>query len=430
LLVLSLLFYALLLAGLGLLQPALLALALPLGVYWLAALWLLPGEVSLSARRSLSTTRLTEGGPVDVRLEIENQGDPVDLLWFNDLLQGGMQVMKGKPGRLVSMKRGETLVCEYTINVPRGVFVYDALEVWIGDGLGLAVRTVTLPAEGMISVLPRAPKLSNLNLRPEYTHGYHGTIPARRGGAGVAFFGVRDYQPGDALRQVNWRLGARHPDALYSNEFQVEAAADVGLVLDGRQENYLSLGGQGLFEYAIQAAASLAQTFLVEGNRVGLLSFGHAYQWTQPGYGKVQIERIFQALAALQPGVLHTEMPESLPAHFARPGSQLVVISPLNGWDVGALLRLRARRYSLLVISPNPSSFEYLHLRPGAPRDLAKRIAHLERQQLLLPLRQAGVPVLDWEITITLDQALNHLRRGALGPGLPAAGAASPGGLA
>jgi uncharacterized protein (DUF58 family) len=313
--------------------------------------------------------------------------------------------------------------------VPRGVFVYEELEVRVGDGLGLAVRPVSLPAEGMISVLPRAPKLNNLSLRPEYTHGYHGTIPARRGGAGVAFFGVRDYQPGDALRQVNWRLGARHPDALYSNEFQVEAVADIGLVLDGRQENYLFLGGQGLFEYAVQAAASLAQTFLVEGNRVGLLSFGHAYQWTHPGYGKVQLERIFQALAALQPGDLHTEMPESLPAHFARPGSQLVVISPLNRWDVGALLRLCARRYSLLVVSPDPSSFEYHHLRPGSPRDLAKRIAHLERQQLLLPLRQAGVPVLDWDITLTLDQALNHLRRGALGSGRPSAGTAAPGGL-
>ena len=198
-------------------------------------------------------------------------------------------------------------------------------------------------------------------------------------------------------------------------------------MLDGRKEPYRHLGGNSLFALAVQAGASLAQSFLNEGNRVGLLSFGHTFQWTQPGYGKLQAERIFQALAALQPGSVHTEMPESLPAHFARPGSQLVVVSPLMGWDVNALLRLRARRYSMLVISPDPTSFEYQHLRPGKPRDLARRIAHLERQQMLLPLRQAGVPVLDWNVSLTLDQALNSLRRSVQGPAGAPAGVAVTG---
>ena len=426
---LGVLFYGLLMAGLGLIQPTLLALALPLGAYWLMALWFSPGEPSLAVRRSLSATRVTEGGTVDVRLEVENQGEAIDLVWLRDVQPEGVQVVAGTPGRLGMLGRGELLVCEYTARVSRGVFVYDELEVSTGDGLGLAVQTLHLPAEGMVSVLPRAPRLSSIALRPEYTHGYHGTIPARRGGAGVAFFGVRNYQPGDALRQVNWRLGARHPDVLYSNEFQVEAAADISLVLDGRRENYLNLGKQGLFEFAVQATASLAQSFLSEGNRVGLLTFGHAYLWTQPGYGKLQAERIFQALAAVQPGTVYTEMPESLPAHFARPGSQLVVVSPLVGWDVSALLRLRARRYSLLVISPDPLSFEYQHLRPGQPRDLARQIMRLERQQMLLPLRQAGVPVLDWDVSLTLDQALNSLRRSVQGPAGAPAGVAVTGDL-
>ena len=409
--VLGILFFGLLLSGLWLMRGELLALAMPLGAYWLVGLWLAPLELRLSARRSLSATRLTAGGTMEVRVELENQGAAIDQVWLRDALPAGLELIAGKPGGLAALGPGEKLVLEYTVRVQRGVYAYDTLEVNVGDGLDLATSVLRLPAEGAISVLPQAVRISGIPLYPYYTKGYHGTIPARRGGAGVAFFGVRDYQPGDALRQVNWRLGARHPDTLYSNEFQVDAAADVSLLLDGRSENYARIGETSLFEYAIQAAASLALSFLGEGNRVGLLAFGHMLNWTLPGYGKLQAERIFHALAALRPGNLQNEIPEALLAYFVRPGSQVVVISPLTRWDVGGLLRLRSRRYSLLVVSPDPSSFEYQHLAPGAARDMAMRIAHVERQQLLQPLRRAGVLTLDWDVGQPLDQAINVLQR-------------------
>ena len=414
LVVLGVLLYGLLLAGLGLMRAEFLALAMPLGVYWLVSLWLAPEKLALSARRTLSTTRLTAGGTVDVLLELENQGDPIDQVWLQDALPAGMQVIAGRPACLTSLASGEKITIEYSVRFQRGSYNYDTLNVCVGDGFDLAVTVLPLPAPGSVSVLPQAMPLRAVPLRPYETKGYHGSIPARRGGAGVSFFGVRDYQPGDALRQVNWRLSARHPDSLYSNEFQVEAATDVSLLLDGRRESYLRLGSSSLFEYAIQATASLAQSFLSEGNRVGLLAFGHMIDWTFHGYGKLQAERIFQALAAIQPGDTQNEIPEPFLAHFARPGSQVVAISPLTRWDVITLLRLHARRYSLLVVSPDPASFEYQRLPASSSREQALRIARLERGQLLQPLRRAGILTLDWDVTQPLDQALNILQRSAL----------------
>ena len=419
--VLGVAFFGLLLVGLGLMRGELLALAMPLGVYWLVGLWLAPEKLMLSAHRSLSVTLLTAGGTVEVRLELENQGSAIDQMWLRDALPAGLEVIDGQPGRLVALAPGEKLELEYTMRMQRGVYTYDPVEVHAGDGLGLVASVLRLPAEGTISVLPQANHISGVPLRPYYTMGYHGAIPARRGGNGVAFYGVRDYQPGDALRQINWRLGARHPDTLYSNEYQVDAAADVTLLLDGRSENYAHIGETSLFEYAIQAASSLALSFLDEGNRVGLLAFGHMLNWTLAGYGKLQAERIFHALATLQPGDLQNEIPEAPLVYFARPGSQVVVISPLTRWDITSLLRLRARRYSLLVVSPDPTSFEYQHMAPGDTRDLVMRIAHIERQQLLQPLRRAGLLTLDWDVSQPLDQALNILQRSVL-VGLPGYG--------
>lgn len=414
LLTLALLFYALLLVGMGLMRSELLALALPLGAYWLVSLCLAPEKLNLSAKRILSVTRLTAGGTVDVRLELENQGSAIDQLWLRDTQPLGLELIGGQTGCLVTLGAGEKLSLEYTVRVPRGLYTYDTVDVHVSDDLGMAVSVLRLPAEGSISVLPQATQVRGVPLRPYYTKGYYGTIPARRGGAGVTFFGVRDYQAGDALRQVNWRLGARHPDVLYSNEFQVDAAADVGLLLDGRRESYINIGSNSLFEYAVQATASLALSFLGEGNHVGLLAFGHILSWTLPGYGKLQAERIFQALAALRLGNLQNEIPEMLLSHFFRPGSQVVVISPLTRWDVMGLLRLRSRRYNLLVVTPDPATFEFQHLEPGRERDLAMRIARLERQQLLRPLRRAGILTLDWDVSQPLDQAISILRRSVL----------------
>ena len=58
------------------------------------------------------------------------------------------------------------------------------------------------------------------------------------------FFGVREYQPGDSLHAVNWRVSARfsshsgdgrESQALFSNEYEQERVADVGIILDARR---------------------------------------------------------------------------------------------------------------------------------------------------------------------------------------------------
>ena len=78
--------------------------------------------------------------------------------------------------------------------------------------------------------------------------------------------------------------------------------ADVGIVLDGRERSNLFAGGRSLFEHSVVASAALADAFLTQGNRVGLLIYSQYLQWTVPGYGKLQRERILQALSGAAPG--------------------------------------------------------------------------------------------------------------------------------
>jgi uncharacterized protein (DUF58 family) len=402
--------YALLLLGLATLDGRLLALALPLVVYLGATLVYGPQELLLSVTRTVSTDRVSPGMPVAVELSVVNAGRRLEEVLVEAPIPRGLELANGEPRVIAALPPGGTLALTYTVRGPRGKYDFPPVRVTASDHLGLFRRRKKLPARSQLIILPELPRLRRVTIRPLRTRAYAGPVPARQGGSGVEFFGVREYQPGDPRRWINWRASARHPRAIFTNEFEQERIADVGLILDARLRTNVQLGGQALFEHAVQATASLADAFLSDGNRVGLLIYGHFLDWTLPGYGKVQRERILRALAQAETGEgMIFESLDRLPTRLFPARSQVVLVSPLCNDDLPMLVRLRARGYQILVISPDPVAFEAQGLgvlegkalRPDAPAtavDLATRIARLERVLLLRKLRQAGVQVVDWQV--------------------------------
>jgi uncharacterized protein (DUF58 family) len=298
----------------------------------------------------------------------------------------------------------------YTVKAPRGYFHLREVQVEASEHFGLQRKSTSLKAESRLFVQPRVQQLGRIKIRPRGTRVYAGFIPARKGGPGVEFFGVRQYQQGDPLRWINWHASARHRQSLFINEFEQERVADVGIILDSRRRSeVVADSGASLFEHGVQAAADLAGSFLNDGNRVGLLLYGTHLDWTIPGYGKVQRERILHSLARAEPGKsLIFEKLENLPARLFPANSQLVFISPLQKDDVDTLIQLRARGYSIMVISPDPVAFELAGLNSNDETvTLAARLARIERALMLQKLRQAGIQVLDWNIHTMLNQAIH-----------------------
>jgi uncharacterized protein (DUF58 family) len=231
---------------------------------------------------------------------------------------------------------------------------------------------------------------------------------------------VRDYQVGDPQRWINWRVSARHPRDLFSNEFEQERIADVGLILDARQRTNIRSAEDSLFEHGIRATASLAERFLSDGNRVGLLIYGRSLDWTFPGYGKIQRERVLRALARAQTGGSQVfDKLEYLPTRYFPAQSQLVLVSPLSLEDLPMLIRIRARGYQLLVVRPDPVDMEVKLLghQPGV--DLAARIVRVERELMRRKLQQAGIQLLDWPVDQPFDRVV-HASLSRVTHGLPA----------
>jgi uncharacterized protein (DUF58 family) len=309
----------------------------------------------------------------------------------------------------VTLAKGASFTFSYTVSGPRGEYGFESLEATVNDHLAVTRRRVRVEAKGQLFIFPPVTRLRHVAIHPRRTRVYAGSIPARVGGTGTEFFGVREYQPGDPHHSINWRVSAHYDDLLFANEFQQERVADVGIVLDGRLRTNHFAHGYSLFEYSVQAAAALSDALLSQGNRVGLLVYASFLRWSSPGYGKVQRERILYTLA-------HAEAGDSevfsdlgyLPRRLFPPESQIILVSPLVEDDLEPLVRLRARGYQVLLVSPNPVNYELSYLPHNRDTELAGHVLGMERTLLLQKVQHAGIQTLDWDVNEPFDAVVKR----------------------
>ena len=145
---------------------------------------------------------------------------------------------------------------------------------------------------------------------------------------------------------------------------------------------------------------------------MGLLIYGRFIEWTFPGYGKQQRSRMKAALARAELGehVVFKEL-RHIPSRLFPPESQIVMVSPLRRDDFTPLRLLRDLGYRILIISPDPVAFENRFLPRGPHRNLAERIARMERDMLIAMLRRSGVQVVDWDVMSPLWLSLKRATR-------------------
>ncbi len=402
--------YILLVLALAGTNGTLLALMLPFMVYLGMGFFFSPNKLDITVFRALSRERVYPGEEVQIHLTVTNLGPGLELVQIEDQIPEGLEIVAGENFLLTALNPNESVEIEYTVRGPRGFYNFRGVTITASDTLQVRTRTNTLETTERLFIQPQQVQMGRMVIRPRNTRVYAGFIPARTGGSGVEFFGVREYQTGDPLRWINWRASARQHQKFFINEFEQERVADVGLILDTRQRSEIvSESGESFFEFSVQAAASLAETFLKDGNRVGLLQYGTLLDWTLPDYGKIQRERILQRLAATCPGesLVFDEL-GNLPTRLLPLKSQIVFISPLHESDIGVLVGLRGRGYSVMVISPNPIAFELKEIpEPDQETRMAARLAGLERLLIFNRLQQAGIQVLDWHCETPFDQAVS-----------------------
>jgi uncharacterized protein (DUF58 family) len=399
--------FALVIGGLTARDSLLLLAALPFLLYLIAGLLFPPVVPQLTISRSLDPGRAPAETPITVTLSLSNQGTTIAELEVYDPLPDGLKLLDGQNRHRLALPAGASYSFSYTISASRGIHQFTGVEVmtWSHWGVRSWGGFQPVASQFFAYMAPSRRTLRQVAIQPRRTRIFSGSIPARVGGEGTDFFGVRPYRAGDALRRINWPSSARHQESLFTNEFEQERVADVGLILDARQaSNWIAQSG-GLLEESLTAAMYLTDAFITQGNRVALLIYGETVDYTLPGYGKIQREKILQSLsrARLGQSQAFSEL-RGLPTQLFPAKSQIIFISPLLADDAPVLQRLRAFGYQVLVVSPNPLSFAAAQLGEQPEVAFATRLAQLERNVLLRQLRQAGIFALDWDTAEPFDQ--------------------------
>ena len=257
-------------------------------------------------------------------------------------------------------------------------------------GLGWsATASTTLPA---ITVFP--PRLHSRDLAvPPHLRAWIGVHVGRRPGSGLEFTGLREYTPGDPVRRVNWPVSSRLR-SLMVNEYAVEHAADVVTFVDTTSD--VRIGGSSTLENAVRGAAGVAQAYLRQGDRVGVVGFGAVLRWLPPDVGNRQYYRLIDhVLASTVPtGYVPPEL-SRLPRPALPPGCLVFLFSPLlDARVIEAIGDLRQRGHPVVVVDVLPGEPPAM---PSAPEQLALRIWRLDRAATMHGLREMGAVVLPWD---------------------------------
>lgn len=124
-----------------------------------------------------------------------------------------------------------------------------------------------------------------------------------RQGRGNEFFQYRSYEPGEDLKNVDWRVFAKR-DQLVSKTYQEETNINFLLILDASAS--MSYAGKNSscskFRYAQMLAASFAYIAQRQGDRVGF--FGGSEQsvkWISPESGRAALNRLLVEISAITP---------------------------------------------------------------------------------------------------------------------------------
>jgi uncharacterized protein (DUF58 family) len=194
----------------------------------------------------------------------------------------------------------------------RGHVLIDGFELSTRFPFGFFRRARRLRARDVdIIVYPKPEVISDeLHLLPMYA----GRIPSLRRGAGHDLFSMRDYQPQDDLRHIDWKATARSR-RLTVREFTSEDERRITIVLDTRLPRITSTELSKRFERGVVQAASLLKHFIDERCEVRLVLGDDVGPF---GSGTDHLYRCLRRLALVTP--LEGE-PEALEADSAMKSS-------------------------------------------------------------------------------------------------------------
>ena len=288
----------------------------------LSLFWAWTGVGWVRFSRKTRVRRAQVGRPLEERLAVINTGR-LPKLWLE--IRDESNLPGHRAGFVISnlasrVERGWNV---RTTCQERGRFTLGPVTLTSGDPFGLFRVSRKVPATSTVVVYPATVELRAFPLPVGQLPGGD-ALRRRTHYVTTNASGVREYAPGDGFNRIHWPSTARR-DRLIVKEFELDPLSDVWMVLDMHRDVHCDAGTlewrQHLLqldrtppwsrkplrlelppsteEYAVTAAASIAQYFLRRDRALGLVAVGQRREVVQADRGERQLTKVLETLAVL-----------------------------------------------------------------------------------------------------------------------------------
>lgn len=304
--------------------------------------------------------------------------------------------------------------------VRRGSYQFGDVWLRIETPLRLALRQYGFPLTEPVRVYPnlRAVRQYDLLIRRGRLAevGVHRT---RYLGRGNEFERLRDYQPDDEYRRINWKATARR-NLPVTVEYETERSQSLLLLLDTGRLMGSPIGDLEKLDHALNSALLLAYVATKMGDRVGTLAFADQVRaFVPPARGDRQFQLILDALQAIRAQPVESDPRRTamfLASHQTR--RSLIIFytdlaAEIEGDALIASLSLLSRRH--LVVCASLTDPDLVALANKLPEDsqqayekvVAARLLE-ERRRQLERLNRLGIATLQGSPEALTPAVINH----------------------
>ncbi len=341
-----------------------------------------------------------------VRIAVENRSRRALALRLVDHHPRGVAV-RGLPAAH-ALAPGARVELAYRLRPEqRGPAEFGPIELRVASPLGLLERHVRGGEPERVRVQPNVRALARYRvLAAESRTAALGVKKRPRRGDGVEFHQLREYRPGDALRQIDWKATAR-VGRVISREYQDERDQRVVFLLDCSHRLRAKDGERSHFDAALDAVLLAAQVVVRQGDAAGLMTFSGAKRWLAPRKGARQLHALLGALYDLETSPAAPDYLEAARELATRLPKRALIVLITNvrdedGAELEPALRLLARSHLVVLASLAESAMAAALRAPVRGLDDALRVASIhayraERRRALQRLAARGALLVDCE---------------------------------
>lgn len=235
-------------------------------------------------------------------------------------------------------------------------------------------------------------------------------------GRGMEFDEVREYQPGDDVRNIDWNVTAR-TGLPYIKRFSEERELTIIFLVDVSASGSFGSVERSKLELVIEVAAMLMFSALKNNDKVGLIFFcDEVLRYFPPKKGKATVLRFIRELISAKPVPRDTDLDEALRFlnRVQKKRAVVFLISDFIGASAQKTLAMANHRHDLVAVTVSDPREEtipdvgFIRLRDAETGEIVEidsrhpRIRALfetrsgaTREQLTTELKKCGVDELN-----------------------------------